>query len=137
MSRGLPETVLPASPAAWIRELEAALCEPPELRRDALARVAADHPKMLDAWSHLSACARDQVEAYAYARVGYHRGLDALRGAGWHGTGYVRWSEEANRGFLRCVNALRLCARAIGEADEEQRCSLFLRQLDPTWTDPL
>ncbi len=42
------------------------------------------------------------VEAYAYFRVGYHRGLDALRGNGWRGSGYVRWEHPSNRGFLRC-----------------------------------
>jgi len=135
MSRGLPETALPAMPKGWVGELEAALGEPPERRRDAIARVAEAHPTMIDAWGRLSECARDPVEAYAYARVGYHRGLDALRGAGWHGTGYVRWREETNRGFLRSLNALRLAAGAIGEVDEEKRCAQFLRQLDPDWKD--
>ena len=27
------------------------------------------------------------VESYAFARVGYHRGLDALRRSGWRGAG--------------------------------------------------
>jgi hypothetical protein len=76
----------------------------------------------------------DPIERYAFARVGYHRGLDALRAAGWRGSGYVRWQHEPNRGFLRSLNALRQAAGAIGEVDEEQRCDLFLRQLDPDWS---
>ena len=71
--------------------------------------------------------------AYAYARVGYHRGLDQLRGEGWRGTGYVRWREPGNRGFLRSLEALRVAAARIGEDDEQERCAQFLRQLDPDW----
>jgi hypothetical protein len=32
---------------------------------------------------------------------------------------------------LRALEALRRAAGAIGETDEEQRCAVFLRQLDP------
>ncbi len=78
--------------------------------------------------------ARDDVEAYACFRVGYHRGLDALRGAGWKGSGLVRWSHEQNRGFLRCLDGLRSASGAIGEQAEEERCAQFLRQLDPAWS---
>ena len=56
------------------------------------------------------------VEAYAYFRVGYHRGLDALRGNGWRGSGYVRWEHPSNRGFLRSLDGLRRVAGAIGES---------------------
>ena len=76
--------------------------------------------------------AQGPVEAYAYFRVGYHRGLDALRAAGWKGSGYVRWSEEANRGFLRSLLGLHRAAAAIGEIDEEERTGQFLMQLDPS-----
>ena len=72
------------------------------------------------------------VEAYAYFRVGYHRGLDTLRAAGWKGSGYVRWSEETNRGFLRSLLGLHRAAAAIGEIDEQERCAQFLMQLDPS-----
>jgi hypothetical protein len=87
----------------------------------------------LPAWADLAELAGDPIERYAYARVGYHRGLDALRAAGWRGSGYVRWQHESNRGFLRSLDALRQAAGVIGETDEEQRCALFLRQLDPEW----
>ncbi len=133
LSSGLPETVLPPpSPEARDR-LHAALAEPPDRRRDAVAAVVATFPAYLDAWARLGELARADVEAYACFRVGYHRGLDALRQAGWRGTGYVRWAHEANRGFLRALDGLRRSAAAIGEASEEERCSQFLRQLDPEW----
>jgi hypothetical protein len=106
---------------------------PVDERRAAVARVVAGHPTYLDGWARLASLARDPVEAYAYARVGYHRGLDTLRGAGWRGSGYVRWTHETNRGFLRAVDALRGAASAIGETSEEERCAVFLRQLDPEW----
>jgi hypothetical protein len=73
------------------------------------------------------------VERYAYARVGYHRGLDTLRASGWRGSGYVRWRHESNHGFLRALEGLRSAAAEIGEADEEERCAIFLRQCDPEW----
>lgn len=88
---------------------------------------------MLDAWAHLGDAARDDVEAYAAYRVGYHRGLDRLRRNGWRGSGYVRWHHPENRGFLRSLDGLRRAAAAIGEVDEANRCDLFLRQLDPEW----
>ena len=48
-----------------------------ERRRDAVAAVAARYPRFLDAWAELGDLGRDDVERYAYYRVGYHRGLDA------------------------------------------------------------
>jgi hypothetical protein len=75
------------------------------------------------------------IEAYAYARVGYHRGLDALRGRGWGGTGFVRWSQPSNRPFLTCLVRLRNAAAQIGELPEVQRIDEFLVQLDPDWDD--
>jgi hypothetical protein len=133
VSSGLPETKLPPGPPEAQRRLEAAMAEPPERRRDAVSGVVATFPRSLEAWAGLGEMARDDVEAYACFRVGYHRGLDALRQAGWRGSGYVRWAHEPNRGFLRSVEGLRQAAAAIGEADEEERCRLFLRQLDPDW----
>ena len=133
LSTGLPETVLPAAPADAAAAIDEALRLSGDDRREALARVVAGHPTLLDGWARLAESARDPVEAYAYARVGYHRGLDALRAAGWRGSGYVRWRHETNRGFLRALEALRAAADAIGESPEAERCALFLRQLDPGW----
>lgn len=97
-------------------------------------QVAAGFPAYSAAWADLAdrAYAGGRViESYAYARVGYHRGLDGLRRSGWKGHGPVPWSHEPNRGFLRCVHALGRAAAAIGEAEEAQRCSALLRDSDP------
>jgi hypothetical protein len=133
LTPGLPETILPPPPPEVAAALEAALAEPADKRRDALAAVAAANPRFLDAWAYLAELGRDDIEAYAYARVGYHRGLDTLRASGWRGNGYVRWRHPTNRGFLRALDQLRLRAAAIGEVDEEERCAIFLHQLDPDW----
>ncbi len=113
--------------------LAAALTESdPEQRRVLIKAVVARTPRFLDGWARLGELAGDPIEAYAYFRVGYHRGLDQLRQAGWRGSGYVRWEHETNRGFLRALNGLRASAAAIGETDEEDRCAEFLVQLDPS-----
>ena len=96
--------------------------------------VAAKYPSSSLAWALLAEAALDggrPVEAYAYARTGYHRGLDALRRNGWKGHGPIPWSHEPNRGFLRCLAALATAAGQIGETDEEQRCWEFLADSSP------
>ena len=128
---GPPETVLEPEPADALDALAAALAVPEAERRDAVAAVCARWPRFLDAWSQLGALGRDDVERYAYYRVGYHRGLDRLRQSGWRGSGYVRWKHETNRGFLRALDGLRSSAEAIGETDEAARCAQFLYQLAP------
>jgi Protein of unknown function (DUF3151) len=117
---GPPETYLPEQ-----EEAAAALRagDPP-------ADVAARFPTYSAAWAALaeSAFARgDPVTAYAYARTGYHRGLDQLRRAGWRGNGPIPWEHEPNRGFLRSLHMLARAADAIGEDDEARRCGQFLR----------
>lgn len=133
LSSGLPETVLEPEPADASTALVEALAQPADGRRDAVSSVVARWPRNLEAWATLGELARDDVEAYACFRVGYHRGLDRLRQSGWRGSGYVRWSHETNRGFLRSLKGLERVAGAIGELDEEQRCGEFVRQLDPNW----
>lgn len=116
---------LPGDPEA---EAELAAGENPAI-------VAAAHPSASVAWAELAEAALgdDQaVTAYAYARTGYHRGLDQLRRNGWKGFGPVPYSHEPNRGFLRCVAALAHAADAIGETDEYQRCIDLLDDCDPT-----
>ena len=130
---GPPETVLAEEPADARHAQKRALAEPESDRRSAVAAVVARWPRFLDAWAQLGDLARDDVEAYAAYRVGYHRGLDRLRQSGWRGSGLVRWDHEGNRGFLRAVDGLQRMAEAIGEQDEAERCSLFLAQLDPHW----
>ena len=128
---GPPETVLEPEPADALAALAGALAAPDSERRDAVAAVCARWPRFLDAWAQLGALGRDDVESYAYYRVGYHRGLDLLRQSGWRGSGYVRWKHETNRGFLRALDGLRSAAEAIGETDEAARCAEFLYQLAP------
>jgi hypothetical protein len=132
-AEGLPETVLDPDPPEVLAALAAALDAPDTQRRDAVAGVVARWPHFLDGWARLGQLARDPVEGYAYARVGYHRGLDRLRQSGWRGSGYVRWQHETNRGFLRALDGLRQRAGEIGELDEEARCREFLHQLEPAW----
>ena len=122
---GPDPTLLPGDPAA---ETELAANENPAI-------VAAAHPTASVAWAVLAedALADDKViTAYAYARTGYHRGLDQLRRAGWKGFGPVPWSHEPNRGFLRCVTELARAAEAIGEHEEHARCLQLLRDCDAT-----
>ena len=130
---GPPETVLDAEPTRLRDRLDVALALPDDQRRDAVAQIVADNPRYLDAWARLGQLGRDPIERYAAFRVGYHRGLDRLRASGWRGSGYVRWQHPENRGFLRAVEGLRASAAEIGEADEEERCAVFLQQLDPEW----
>lgn len=102
--------------------------------------LAARFPKASLAWAM---CAEDALaegrtlEAYAFARVGYHRGLDALRGHGWKGHGPIPFSHEPNRGFLRALSALGRAAAAIGEFDEAERIQKFLNDSDPTAAEQL
>ena len=99
-----------------------------------IATVAAKWPECLAAWAALgeeALGAGRPVEAYAYFRVGYHRGLDRIRRHGWKGQGRVPWAHEPNRGFLRAVGGLGRAAAAIGETHEAERCSEFLDQLAP------
>ena len=96
--------------------------------------VARAYPDFSAAWAALAERALDadeSVTAYAYARTGYHRGLDQLRRSGWKGYGPIPWSHEPNQGFLRALGALARAAQAIGEDEEYQRCKDFLADADP------
>lgn len=126
---GIPETKLPEDEVA--AEL-AAGADP--------ALTAGRHPASALAWAQLAEAALATgftVEAYAYARTGYHRSLDQLRKAGWRGQGPVPWSHEPNRGFLRSLAALSRAAGELGETDEQHRCAQFLRDSSPEAADAL
>ena len=64
---------------------------------DVAVSAARSHPASSLAWALLAEQALDDhtdssdVAAYAYARTGYHRGLDALRRNGWRGSGPIPW----------------------------------------------
>ncbi len=97
--------------------------------------AARDHPDSSLAWAILAEDAMEsgaEVQAYAYARVGYHRGLDRLRRNGWKGAGSVPWSHEPNQAFLRALAALGQAAAAIDEMAEVARIRAFLLDADPT-----
>jgi hypothetical protein len=129
---GPPRTVLPAEASAVNDALREALAAPLDDRRPKVAQVVMANPRSLNAWAALGSLGRDEIERYAAFRVGYHRGLDALRANGWRGSGYVRWADETNRGFLRCLRGLQQMAAAIGERDEAERIAVFIQQLDPS-----
>jgi hypothetical protein len=96
--------------------------------------LARQHPTSSLAWAVLaenSLDAGNDVAGYAYARVGYHRGLDLLRRNGWKGAGPVPYSHEPNRGFLRALSALGQAAVQFEEADEVARVRAFLLDADP------
>ncbi len=115
---GPPETLLASDPAAELLDGGA----------DPVA-VARANPTSSLAWAVLAEGALEggrDVEAYAYARTGYHRGLDALRRSGWKGHGPVPWQHVPNRGFLRALAALARAAAEIDETDEAERCRAFL-----------
>jgi uncharacterized protein DUF3151 len=118
-----PSTLLPVDPGQ--ADLDAG---------QAPTVVAAAHPDSMAAWAALAELALAEervVDAYAYARTGYHRGLDALRRAGWKGSGPVPWSHVPNRGFLRALNALGDASDRLGDVTEADRCRAFLRDSDP------
>ncbi len=124
---GPPPTLLPS-----LRDAETAL----SVASDP-AVAAARFPTYSAAWAALAerSLAQDKmIEAYAYARTGYHRGLDALRASGWKGFGPIPWSHAPNRGFLRCLHALGRAAAAIEETAEADRIRGFLHDSDPEAT---
>jgi hypothetical protein len=131
----MPELPLTEPSDARIEEPPGALEALHGLADPADARsIAARWPSCLAAWATLgetALLAGRPVDAYAFFRVGYHRGLDRLRAAGWRGTGSVPWEHEGNRGFLRALRGLGRAAEALGEDDEAARCREFHARLAP------
>lgn len=128
-----PATRLPGDPA---------IAELADHGREDFLSVVRDHPSSSLCWallaegSLLAGTESSDIAGYAYARTGYHRGLDALRRAGWRGQGPIPWEHLPNQGFLRCVWALSVAAGRIGEDDEAERCEKLLRQSSETaWED--
>ena len=120
---GIPETLLPEDPAA--AEL---------LAGGDPALTAGHHPESALAWALLAEVALATgftVEAYAYARTGYHRSLDLLRRNGWKGHGPLPWEHEPNRAFLRSLAALADASERLGDDGEAHRCLEFLHESSP------
>lgn len=120
---GPPPTLLPDDPAAHAIDAGTSA-----------EQVVRAHPASSFGWAELAEAAladNADIQAYAYARVGYHRGLDALRRNGWKGHGPIPWSHEPNRGFLRCLASLAAASERIGDIDEAERCRAFLTDSDP------
>lgn len=124
-----PATRLPPDPA---------IAELADHGRQDFLSVVRDFPASSLCWallaegSLMAGTEGADVAAYAYARTGYHRGLDALRKAGWKGRGPIPWEHLANQGFLRSLWALSVAADRVGEQDEAQRCEQFLRESSET-----
>lgn len=99
------------------------------------AAVVMQHPESALAWATLAQQSRlagkPALEIYAYARVGYHRGLDTLRKNGWRGHGSVPYSHAPNRGVLTALYELQLAATAIDETSEAARLTQFINDSDP------
>ena len=123
------------APETRIEEPEGSLDELARANtREAIDKVVARWPSCLAAWAaegELALAEGRSVEAYAFFRVGYHRGLDRLRAAGWRGSGRVPWAHTGNQGFLRSLAGLARAAERLGEQDEASRCRDFLSTLAP------
>lgn len=108
----------------------------PDLTAATPEDAAVAHPASPTVWAELAELALERHDAptiaYAYARTGYHRGLDLLRKNGWKGWGPVPFSHEPNRGVLRAIAALAKAAKLIGEDDEYDRLQKMLEDADPT-----
>ncbi len=123
-----PETVLPEVDASLLAKLVESI-ESNDL--NSVELLTAENPTNLFCWATLAVMSESVITKYAYARIGYHRGLDSLRANGWRGSGYVRSNTASNRGFLTCLALLHHYAGEIGEDSEFERCKEFLIQLDP------
>jgi hypothetical protein len=126
---GAPATLLPIDPA---------VAEIADSGRERFIEIVCAHPESSLCWALLAegslqiGTPEGNVGAYAYARTGYHRGLDALRRSGWKGSGPIPWEHAPNRGFLRALYALAVAAGRIGDTVEEDRCGQLLRDSSPT-----
>ena len=126
---GPPPTLLPEDPA---------VAELADNGRERFLEIVSAHPASSLCWALLAegalkmGTAEGDVGAYAYARTGYHRGLDLLRRSGWRGSGPIPWEHVPNRGFLRSLYALAVAAERIGDTAEQERCRRFLQDSSPT-----
>src|SRR5256885_9141042 len=119
------QNLLPEPPATLLPGNDAAAHALAAAAPGQEAEVAAHFPASCAAWAALARRAfdaGDPVAAYAYARTGYHRGLDQLRKAGWRGSGPGPWSPGPNQGVPRSPHLLGNAAGAVGRAAAAARC---------------
>ena len=132
----------------YMTEFKDMLLPPPVLLPEDPNTNALTHPESPLAWAILAEQAlegastnsttdQQKLQAYAFARTGYHRGLDRLRANGWKGFGPVPWSHEPNHGVLRAIAALALAAQLIGEDSEYERCRALLTDADSSCVEVL
>ena len=125
-------------PGATYLPVDPAVAELAEGGTERFLEIVSAHPTSSWCWARLAEKAlqagtlEDDLAAYAFARTGYHRGLDALRRSGWKGTGPIPWEHAPNRGFLRALYALTVAAGRIDDTVEEERCAQFLRDSSET-----
>ena len=68
--QGPPTTVIPLEDPAIRHELSQALAVAPDSRREAVAVVVSHHPRSLISWANIGDLGRDNLERYAYYRIG-------------------------------------------------------------------
>ena len=129
----IPETRLPGEDPLFEQEIKAIRGSASTDKRSMLLALASKNPESIGIWCVLGISSFEMMESYSYFRVAYHRGLDSLRKNGWRGSGFVRWEHPGNRYFLFALNRLAEISKEIGDYEEAERCSLFLRQLEPGW----
>tara|TARA_B100001769_G_C21954991_1_gene514044 strand:+ start:298 stop:741 length:444 start_codon:yes stop_codon:yes gene_type:complete len=129
----IPETRLPGEDPLFEQEIKAIRGSASTDKRSMLLALASKNPESIGIWCVLGISSFEMMESYSYFRVAYHRGLDSLRKNGWRGSGFVRWEHVGNRYFLFALNQLAEISKEIGDHVEAERCSLFLRQLEPGW----
>ena len=140
---GLPETILPAENSEILDGIEEALsfAAPSEITDPVvisqvimkLLSLVEVNPESIAIWTQLGVLSPERMKGYAFFRLAYHRGLDALRKNGWRGSGFVRWEHPSNRSFLRALHGLQILSKEIGDEEEAIRCHHFLLQLEPRW----
>ncbi|AKE40679.1 Protein of uncharacterised function (DUF3151) [Corynebacterium kutscheri] len=106
--------------------------------------VALTHPSSPLVWATIAEDAitaatsdSEKVQAYAFARTGYHRSLDRLRAHGWKGWGPVPFSHTPNQGVLRAIAALGNASLMINDQPEYNRIRQMLSDADPTCVEKL
>ncbi len=127
-----------AGPAPTYLPVDPAVAQLSDGGAEAFIQIVSANPTSSLCWALLAERSlqldtpEGNVAAYAYARTGYHRGLDLLRRSGWKGVGPIPWEHAPNRGFLRALWALSVAAGRIGDVVEQERCAQFLRDSSET-----